>query len=315
MAEHYYNWCEYDRMTTMKIILVISDTQRRNLVFVTDTMKVYSLPEAVKAIKNNQIQFVHTVKTGVGTYLRTNPNVTEKDNLDFIAHSSYQLYNAIKDATFISGPGLRSYWNTYSKSLEQLGLKKDVFIWIEGERMTTKEHVISILHKHQAIIHKAANHFDIDSYLLGGIMIDEISRMAPFEEIRDVVASLMLNWNVSVGVAQIKLQTAKGLIRDGYYNPNPKDSKLSKGRIEKVSRKYLYKYVMQPKHSIFFSAAKIRSFIDEWESEVDLNKRPEIIATLYHLKYRKPHDTPGSDDRGVQILKEFYPLAKAILSK
>lgn len=300
-------------MTIMKIILVICDTQRRNLVFVTDTMKVYSLPEAVKAAKSNQIQFVHTVKTGAGTYLRTNPNVTEKDNLDFIAHSSYQLYNTIDGATFISGPGLRQYWDAYSKSLEQLGLKKDAFIWIEKKCMTTKENIISVLHKHRDIIHKAADHFDIDPYLLGGIMIDEISRMAPFEEMRDAIASVTVNWNVSVGVAQVKLQTAKGLIRGGYYNPNPKDPELSKECIGKVSRKYLYKYVVQPKHSIFLSAAKIRSFIDEWESEVDLKKRPEIIATLYHLKYRKPHDSPGSDDRGMQIIKEFYPLAKTIL--
>ena len=101
----------------MKIILVISDTQRKNLVFVTDALKVYSLLEAIKAIQNGKIQSVHTVKTGAGTYLRANPNTCAKDNLDFIAHSSYQLYNAIDDATFVSGPGLRQYWNAYLQSL------------------------------------------------------------------------------------------------------------------------------------------------------------------------------------------------------
>ena len=70
---------------------------------------------------------------------------------------------------------------------------------------------------------------------------------------------------------------------------------------------------MQPKHSIFFAAATIRSFIDEWASEIDLSKRPEIIAALYHLPYREPHDKPGTNDRSMQITEEFYPLAKTIL--
>lgn len=93
-------------MLVMKIILVISDTQRKNIVFVTDVLTVYSLPEAIKAIKSGKIQSVHTVKTGAGTYLRANPNTTAKDSLDFIAHTSYQLFNAIDDATHVSGPGI-----------------------------------------------------------------------------------------------------------------------------------------------------------------------------------------------------------------
>jgi hypothetical protein len=302
-----------DKIPAMKIILVISDTQRKNLVFVTDTLAVWSLPEAINAIKNGKIASVHTVKTGAGSYLRSHPNTTSKDNLDSLALSSYQLFNAINDATFLSVPGLRQYWELYVRSLEELRLTDDAFIWIEGKRRATKEYVISLLHKHGTIIHNAAVHFDIDPYLLGGIMIDEIARMAPFEEMRDAVASFTVNWNVSVGVAQVKLQTAKGLIRNGYYNPNPEDPRLSQEKIGRVPRTYLYHYVVQPEHSIFFSAAKIRSFIDEWAFAVDLRNRPEIIATLYHLSYRKPHDKPVANERGMQIMEEFYPLAKGIL--
>ena len=281
--------------------------------FVTDTLEVFSLPEAIKAVLSGKIRSAHTVKSGAGTYLRAQPTKSPKDNLDFVAYSSYQLYQAIDETKFISDSGLGQYWNAYSKSLDRLGLKRDAFIWIEGERRTTKEHIISVLHKHRNIIYKAAEHFEIDVFLLGAILIDEIARMAPFEEIRDVTASFVLNWNVSAGVAQVKLQTAKGLIRDGYYNPNPQDSKLSKKQIGKVSRKHLYQYVAESQHSIFFAAAKIQSLIDEWRPKIDLRQRPEIIATLYHLPYKKPHGKPRTNDRGVQIVEEFYPLAKAIL--
>src|SRR3989344_2549710 len=176
-----------DIMQVMKIILVISDTQRKNLVFVTDALTVFSLPEAIKAVQNGKIQSVHTVKTGAGTYLRASTNATDQDNVDFIAHSSYQLYDAIKD------------------------------------------------------------------------------------------------------------------------------SKLSQKNVGKVSRSYLYQYVAQPKHSIFFAAATIRSFVKEWAYKIDLSKRPEILAALYHLPYREPKENPGSNDRGMQIIEEFYPLAKGIL--
>jgi len=297
----------------MKIILVVSDTKQKNLVFVTDTLKALSLSEAVKAVQSGEIQFIHTVKSGAGTYLRTDPNISNKDNLDFISHSSYQLFNSIDDAKFLSGTGLWQYWNVYSRYLERLGLGNDEFIWIDGERRTTKEHVISILHEHREIIREAAKNLNVDSYLLGAIMIDEIARMAPFEEIRDVTVSYILNLNVSVGIAQIKLQTAKELIKSGYYNPNPADPKLATKRIGKVPLRHLYQYVKQPKHSIFFSAAKIRSLIDEWSTAIDLEKRPEIISTLYHLKHKKPNKNPKANKRGIQISNEFYKIAKGLL--
>lgn len=59
-----------------------------------------------------------------------------------------------------------------------------------------------------------------------------------------------------------------------------------------------------------FAVARMRALIDEWRRFVDLSQRPEIIATLYHLPYKKPHADPRPNDRGLQIVKEFYPLAK-----
>jgi hypothetical protein len=113
----------------------------------------------------------------------------------------------------------------------------------------------------------------------------------------------------------VTLETARGLIRIGYYNPNPSDSRLSQERINQVSKEYLYDYVVKPKHSIFFSAARIREVIDQWLPVIDLSDRPEIIGTLYSQPPREPNTNPGSSDRGAQIHQEFYLLAKTILRK
>ncbi|MBI4600069.1 DUF1402 family protein [Candidatus Uhrbacteria bacterium] len=125
----------------------------------------------------------------------------------------------------------------------------------------------------------------------------------------------LVGLNTSAGVAQVKLATANSVIRSGRYNPNPDDPTLPFGKLTLSACKQLYVYVKQSKHSIFFAAAVIRGFIDEWRAYVDLSKRPEIIGTLYHLPSRAPHAAPIPDKRGRQIADEFYPLAKQWLSK
>lgn len=231
----------------MNIVLVVTDTRGKNLVFTMDTLKAYSADEATKLVAKSKLQGVHIVHTGAGSYLRANPNVLEGDNLDILSVSSHKLFAALDNLNVVLPlPGFKLYWKLYQaylKSHEQEG-----------------EHVI---------------------------LIDDRP--------------------------QVTMETARGLIKQGYYNPNPRDEKLSKEHIDKTSRSYLYTYVVQPKHCIFFAAAKIRSLVDEWQSKVDLTKMPEIIATLYHLPYVKPNANPESNDRGLQIAKEFYPLAKKIL--
>ena len=54
----------------------------------------------------------------------------------------------------------------------------------------------------------------------------------------------------------------------------------------------------------------MRELIDEWQKTIDLNKNAKIIATLYSLGHIDPHSTPKANDRGMQIVEEFYPLAK-----
>lgn len=137
--------------------------------------------------------------------------------------------------------------------------------------------------------------------------------MLPFEEISDVLLPQVLSVNTSAGIAQVKLETARGLIRNGYYHPNPGDERLSEENIGMAPRSYLYEYVVKPKHSVYFSAARVREIIDQWLPVIDLSDRPEIIGTLYSQKKRTPNKTPRPTDRGMQIQQEFYPLANSIL--
>lgn len=122
----------------------------------------------------------------------------------------------------------------------------------------------------------------------------------------------ILGRDTSVGLAQVKIETARKLIKADYYNPDPKDSNLSKANISTVSRKYLYKYTKHPIHSIYFAAAYLRWLIDSWAPFMDLSKRPEVMGTLYSLS-QKPGKRPVISKRGRQIKDEFYPIARKIL--
>lgn len=291
----------------MKIILVATDARGKNLVFVSDTMEIYSLEEAVALARDGMFENIYAVNRRTGAYLRAKPSVAKKEQLDQISVSSYLLFSSMDNIRHaLSTPAFGNYWQLYQASLEKDG----PFIVIEGHARITKEAAKDKLQPHRKLVFDAARKFNVDPYLLGGIIIDEIARFSPIESITDPLAGYFIGVNTSVGIAQVKTDTARGLIESGYYNPNPADPQLSKEKIGKTSRVHLYTYVVQPEHSIFFAAAKMRALIDAWKKFVDLNKKPEILTTLYSLEHRDPHIDPRPNDRGLQIADEFYPLAK-----
>ncbi len=293
----------------MKIILVAT-AKGKNVVFVDDALQVHTLEEAVRLAKSEELANIHVVQKGGGVYLRSSRNVPQKDQLEQLAVSSHQLFNSVNNIRHaVSTPVVARYLQLYDYTLQKDG---GSLIVIEGKVKITKEAAKAKLVAHKDYIFDAAKKFNVDPYLLGAIVIDEITRFGPFEDITDLLAGYFVGVDTSAGIAQVKTKTARGLIRDGYYNPNPNDNKLSPENIRKASLSHIYTYVKEPEHSIFFAAAKIRSVIDEWGKYVDLTSKPEIIATLYSL-YKEPHAHPEPNERGLQIAGEFYQLAKAWL--
>jgi hypothetical protein len=291
----------------MKIILVATDARGKNLVFVTDTLRVYSLQDALQLAKDGKLENAYPVQGSAGAYLRTKPHTDKKEHLDQLSISSYQLFSSLDNINYaLTTPAFANYWRLYQGSLVQ----DQPLIVIEGKPRITKEAAREKLQPHRDLIFAAAKRFNVDPYLLGAIIIDEIARFRVIEPITDSLLGYFIGVNTSVGIAQVKIDTARDLIQSGYYSPNPDDPQLSKGKISKTSRSHLYTYVVQPEHSISFAVAKMRSLIDAWQKYIDISKSPDIIATLYSLKGKTPHARPQPNDRGLQIANEFYKLAR-----
>ena len=292
----------------MKIIFVATGAKGKNVVFVSDTLQSYSLGEAVRLTKEGEFGNVYVVNGRGGEYLRTSRSAPKKEQLEQLAVSSRQLFTFAQDTRYaVSTPAIARYLQLYQHTLEKGG---GPLIVINGNATITKQDAKDKLQPHKKVIFDAAEKFNVDPYLLSAIIIDEIARFGPFEDITDPLAGYFIGINTSAGIAQVKTETARELIQDGYYNPNPDDPKLAPSKIKKTFRMDLYEYIKQPKHSIFFATARMRELIDKWKKFIDLSARPEIIATLYHLPYKNPHGAPEANARGLQITEEFYQLAK-----
>lgn len=292
----------------MKIILVATDTRAKSLVFVSDTLKVFSLKQVSDLIYSGVLKDVYVIRSQYGNYIRSVPNIVTRDNLDTLS---------------VSGPNIISFVNQTSHAKSTLPIsdymKRYLASLKEGEPFLTpvaqsKVLIADVKEKftpHLSLISTVAKEFSIDKYLLGAIIIDELARIHPFEPVINKLEAKIVGLNVSVGITQVKIDTANQLIKNGLYNPNPRDKKLPfTGTLSNEDRRYLYDYVIQPKYNVRFAAAFIRNMIDDWIKYIDLSQKPEIVATLYHLPYRPPHPKPISDERGDQIALEFYKLAK-----
>ena len=296
----------------MKIILVVTDSKRKNLVFVSDKLEVFSLDEAVRLAKEGKIEGVHVVKRSTGSYIRTDKRIPKSQELEKISISSFKLFNFINDVEAKLSEPLTNYLKLYR---ERLDAAEAPFIQLNWWQVVAKERLKKELQANKDHIFQAAKRFNIDPYLLGAILIDEIARMAPIERLLEPIAIDRVGKNTSIGIAQIKIETARDLIMAGYYNPNVDDPELSKDRIIDTPKAYIAKYVVDNKHNIFLAAARTRYLIDRWKVAIDISSRLEIIATLYSLNdsEKKPHADPHPNKRGSKIINEFYQLSKKYL--
>jgi len=299
----------------MKIILVITNSRRKSIYFITDTLQFLDLKMFIKLIKEGKIQGFHIVKTRRSTYIRANRNAIAKDNLDNISITENQLLKGCFDyLTLIKKPNMEIYEKIRQANITEAN-ESDI-IKIKGIRRKTKYQVINHIEKYKEIIIEAARKQNIDPVLLGAILIDEYCRMGWDDLLGDWVGiskkkieipfpKISIDNNTSPGVAQVKMSTAYDIIAAEVYNPAPHKK-------EKLSRLELFSYLIQPKHSINFAAGVLRWLIDEWEekAKIDLTVIPATLATLYSLGGKAPHPSPEPGPRGLQIYNEFYPLAE-----
>lgn len=294
----------------MKIILSIKNYFGKNVAFVTDNLKIFLLEEILELTKAGQIDNVYVVKAGISSYLRSKKSVPKNLQLDKISVGSDGITSFIDNKISESTPILSAYVALRNRSISEgdSPIIKPAENNLYASTAIVKEKLLSA----KEIIYESANYFNLDPFQLGAILIDEIARMSPFEEIIDRIGVENFGVNTSVGSAQIKIDTANNIIKKKLYDPNPSDQKLPIKRLNRETRTYLYNYLIQPKHNIFFEGAILTDLISNWKEFIDLKNHFDILASLYSM-YKIPHANPQPNVRGNQIAGEFYDLAKTWL--
>lgn len=280
-----------------RIILTIQNKSGKNIAFVTTEHIVLSLKEAINQVLSCKIAGIHVVNSNHGKYLRSDPNDARTENLDSLAISAGSLSKQIKSPS--ENKLISSYLQARSEFLELFHKKKDLIYLDELARIEKKE-IIGRLTPLREIIRKAARENSVDPILLMSVLVDEVSRMAP-DDWLDLLGKYGIR-DTSVGLAQVKISTARELIRKGYY----------KGKSD-ISDKKLYNLLSDDKESVKFAAAYLRMTY-AYREKRNMNISDEVIATCYSSGYRyQEKKKPRYLKRGKQVVDYLGRIAESIL--
>lgn len=272
----------------MKIILVIVNSKGKKVAFITDSGITLNLQEAIDAVKQHILEHIHLFITKTGTFLRSNRNGLFKDNLDNIVLTYNEFQN-----------NKNPFQELKAELLEKKYLKTDI-IYLDGYACAYKTKLISRIAANKNNIIQSAKKYHIEPNILAAILADEYCRLN-FDDTFDCLAAF--GRDASVGLAQIKISTARDMIKKGIYS----DLSIS------LSDQDLYNNLIKDQISIDVAAARIRQLIDFWKPKYDLSHHPELIGTLYSQGLGQPKSNPKSIDRGDQVKNILIPIIIPIL--
>ena len=164
----------------------------------------------------------------------------------------------------------------------------------EGEASEYKEkadEAWSYLQKYTNEIHAAARKQGIEPEMLIGILMDEYIRMYP-RALGDLLGYIGLK-NTSMGIGQVKGETAKKISEKGLYVPDGYSPDMSMGELQRL-------IADDDEIGINYAAAYIRYVKDLWGEDVwaavPKEEKNAILLTLYsHPGGEKPRH-PGSEE-------------------
>lgn len=280
------------RQNPMKIIMVVKNRLGKTTAFITDGFQTLSLEEVISHIEKGLLKGIHIVVTKQGPYVRSDPNQSQSDNLNSLTVPAGSL-SSLLSAPKIKDRVVKTYLAAYGKFLE-LRYDKDELIYLDKIARITKQEVKQRIKPLVPHIKRFAKDQSIDQRLLGAILIDELAKSGP-DDLFDILGYAGIN--TSVGLAQIKMATARLVIGKG-YSDIPKS----------ISNPDLYGLLTEDRDSVKFAATYMRFIIDH-RTRRGLGLTEEDIATAYSAG----HNTKKISPRGKSIVKDVMPLAKELL--
>jgi hypothetical protein len=288
----------------MNILLIITTSNGRKQLFLNEEFGATQLSDLIATLSLEH-STLEVVSRAGSPYIRSKKDGRKSNNLTSISVSYGQLQKKLRNlassATSEKERLVHAYLKKRSESIIQNYSGQEI-IFIDGFARATRpevEYHIKRLKKY--VIHSSQTQ-QIDPFLLSAILIDEYCR----KELDDTLDFLAwFGLNTSVGVAQIKLKTAKEVIVAGYI----------KGVTPTISNPALYELLTDEGTCIAVCAGRIKQILVYWKQKgypISHQNQAGIVGQLYSQGLGSPKANPKILARGRQIT-QFYSLAKAIL--
>lgn len=207
-------------------------------------------------------------------------------------------------------------------------------IYIDPLGLVSEEVARNIIKENAQYINAAAEEFGVDPNVLSGCIYAEQVRNVDFKDNFDTFLVVTPGLDSSVGVAQVKVSTAKLLQEKGYmpYGKEPTWIEQLCG----ISKETTIAFSLEDNETnIYYAAAYLKYIIEEWSSEYPKIKEDIAIqATLYNLGHEKiknnfldkilgtlfegfkepriPHPSPSPNEFGDYVLGK-YDLMPSLL--
>lgn len=132
-----------------KIILALADAKGKNILFVLDNFQALKLNRAIAKIKQGGIPNAQVIKKGKTVYIRSAPNSSREDNLDFISISISVLmriaFGSVLGKQYQAA--LRNYFQTREEILKTKEKQGERMIYVDGRIKRSEKEVIAIAEK------------------------------------------------------------------------------------------------------------------------------------------------------------------------
>ena len=274
-----------------RFILVITDSLGVNRAFITCDLRHITLEDAILLVENGTLGGYRLIKKRDRIFLRSKVDSSSTNNLEEISISARKLSQKIKEPN--TSPKVSLYAVTYGKYLELKSDRSDL-IYLDGIARIAKSTVINRLRPLKEEIISAANKQNIEPMVLTGILIDEIARMGP-DDLLDIIGKIGLR-DTTVGLAQIKMSTARDLIKKNYllFDKN-------------ISNEKLFDLLNNDVIAIQFAAAYL-SFIYKYRAMKNRGTTPPEICSSYSSGL-----AASISSRGRQIADDLARIASEVL--
>lgn len=170
----------------------------------------------------------------------------------------------------------------------------------------------ALVNAYGKLIQAVAKEFGIDPVMIGAVIYQEQSTNVNFvDALTDYIGGI-LHLNTSIGIGQIRVNTARDLERIySDLDPNRGDSLLANETFVRVER------LKDPFTNIRYVAAKLHFSQTRWKQKgFDIINQFEILGTLYNIEYVsnpiEPHANPQPNDFGRGV-KKNYEKVKVLL--